>query len=67
MSITGARKKDKRGRPRIDAIPVNVRLHPDIVSSLDQWIDIQPDPKPSRPEVLRKILIEWLTDKGHLK
>jgi hypothetical protein len=36
-----------------------VRVQPDQLERLDTWIDAQPDPKPSRPEALRR-----LADKG---
>ncbi len=35
---------------------VGVRLQPDILVPLDEWIARQPDPKPSRPEAVRRFL-----------
>jgi hypothetical protein len=35
---------------------VGVRLYPDMQASLDAWIDKQPDPKPSRPEAIRRLV-----------
>ena len=35
---------------------IGVRLYPDIEAALDAWIAQQPDPKPSRPEAIRRIL-----------
>jgi hypothetical protein len=32
----------------------------DLSSALDSWIASQPDPKPSRPEAIRRILAEKL-------
>lgn len=55
IAIASARKSS-RGRPRIDATPVNVRLPPEQLAPLDAWIAAQPDPKPSRPEAIRKLL-----------
>ncbi|MEQ6331975.1 ribbon-helix-helix domain-containing protein [Sphingobium sp. MK2] len=59
MSITGARKP-ARGRPKIGATPVNVRLPPDDLAALDQWIAAQPEPRPTRPEAIRRVLAERL-------
>ena len=53
MSETG---KNKGGRPRVDATPVTVRVPPAQLAPLDAWIAAQPDPKPSRPEAIRKLL-----------
>lgn len=40
----------------MDATPVNVRLPPAELASLDAWIAAQPDPKPSRPEAVRRLM-----------
>ncbi len=58
MSINDVEKRG-RGRPATGATPVTVRLPPDQLAALDAWIDEQ-DPKPSRPEAIRKILQEKL-------
>jgi len=34
-----------------------VRLQPDQLAALDHWIEQQPDPKPTRPEAVRRILV----------
>jgi len=39
---------------------LNVRLQPDQLAALDRWIDKQPDPKPSKPEAVRRILASHL-------
>jgi hypothetical protein len=49
----------KRGRPRVDALAVTVRLHPEHLSILDRWIAEQPD-KPGRPEAIRRLLRQVL-------
>lgn len=54
----------KIGRPRIDAIPVNVRLPPDLLADLDKWIAEQPDPKPTRPEAMRQLVADTLIGMG---
>jgi hypothetical protein len=35
---------------------VTVRLNSEWVSKLDAWIEAQPEPKPSRPEAIRRLL-----------
>ena len=44
-----------RGRPRIDATPVNTRFPPDELSELDAWISRQ-DEELSRPEAVRRLV-----------
>ena len=62
-SINNIEKKG-RGRPATDATPVLVRVQRPDMNALDQWIDRQPDPKPSRPEAIRIALRDWLTSLG---
>jgi hypothetical protein len=51
----------KLGRPATGVgMGVLVRLQPDLLSTLDAWIAMQPDPKPSRPEAIRLLLSEAL-------
>ena len=35
---------------------IGLRLYPALDASLDAWIESQPDPKPSRPEAIRRLL-----------
>jgi len=39
---------------------VGVRLYPDIEDALEAWIMQQPEPKPSKPEAVRRLLREAL-------
>jgi hypothetical protein len=39
---------------------VGVRLYPDIEAALDAWIAQLPEPKPSKPEAIRRKLREAL-------
>jgi hypothetical protein len=57
-SIPDTRKS--RGRPRIDATQLAVRVPPRDLARLDAWISKQPDPKPSRPEAIRRLVAEAL-------
>jgi len=43
---------------------VGVRLLPPALAALDAWIAAQPDPKPSRPEAIRRLLTAALDPKG---
>jgi hypothetical protein len=60
-AIAGTEKK-KRGRPKTGIGPnIGLRLYPELEEALDAWIARQPDPKPSKPEVIRRILRQALT------
>jgi hypothetical protein len=50
--------KKRMGRPPTGiGTMIGVRLQPDQLAALDHWIDQQPDPKPTRPEAVRRILV----------
>jgi hypothetical protein len=52
MSIRDVKKS--RGRPATGkGTPITLRLHTPQLARLDEWIDAQPDPKPTRPEAIR--------------
>jgi hypothetical protein len=53
-SLSSARKS-LRGRPRVDATPVNTRFPPDELEALDVWISKQ-DEELSRPEAVRRLV-----------
>ena len=55
QSISNIRKKRRRGRPKIGAIPVLVRLLPDQAARLDRWRKALAD-QPGRPEAIRRLL-----------
>lgn len=48
-------RKRPPGRPRIDAVPVMVRIPPAELADLDAWIAKQNEPM-SRPEALRAMM-----------
>jgi hypothetical protein len=55
----------KRGRPATGrGQTIGVRVHAPLLSALDDWIEQQPDPKPTRPEAIRQIVTDWLEAKG---
>ena len=48
-------EKNKGGRPRTGIGPnIGLRLYPELAAAVDAWIAKQPDPKPSRPEAIRR-------------
>ena len=56
-----------RTRGKQTGIQIQVRVQPEHVAPLDALIDAQPDPKPSRPDILRAALAEHLKKTGYLK
>jgi hypothetical protein len=60
VPISDTRKK--RGRPKIGATQINVRLPPADLAALDASIAARPGPRPSRPEAIRLILHEKLME-----
>lgn len=48
-----------RGRPKVDTIPVMVRMPKELVEQLDT-VRRQTDDLPSRPELIRRIVEEWV-------
>lgn len=57
MASIGVNTK-RRGRPVTTGKGqlVGVRLLPPALAALDTWIARQPEPKPSRPEAVRRLL-----------
>lgn len=51
-------KKRKGPAPTGKGLPVMVRFQPDQLAALDRWIDQQPEPKPTRPEAVRRLVAE---------
>lgn len=43
---------------------LGVRVHEPLLKSIDAWIEAQPEPKPSRPEAIRRILANHLGTKA---
>jgi hypothetical protein len=57
-------KKRKGGRRRVDSVLVGVRLPPPELAALDEWIAKHAEPRPSRPEALRRLAKYALTAKA---
>jgi hypothetical protein len=53
--------KGQMGRPHVDSEDVHVRLRRLALDSLDAYIAAQPEPQPSRPEAVRRLLAEALS------
>lgn len=53
----------KIGRPRVDNDVVTVRLATDLLARIDSYRRTAPD-LPSRPEVIRRALADWLEKHG---
>jgi hypothetical protein len=62
MAIPSARKT-ARGRPRVDAVPVNTRFPPEELDKLDGWIAKQKEPL-TRPQAVRRLVEIGLKAKG---
>lgn len=57
----------KRGRPATGQQPhVSVRMEPELTDAVDKWLKSLTPVELSRSEAIRRILREWLTDKGYL-
>jgi len=49
--------KKKRGPPATgQGTPIVVRIHAAGLAAIDAWIEKQPEPKPSRPEAIRRLV-----------
>jgi hypothetical protein len=49
-----------RGRPRTNPVAQHFTLPTHLSDALDVWIARQPEPRPSRPEAIRRILAQAL-------
>ena len=53
-----------RGRPRVDSEAVNVRMERPMLDAIDAWIAQLPEPRPSRPDVVRDVMTAWMVRRG---
>lgn len=49
----------KIGRPEVDTEPVTIRMQRDMIKAIDNYRRTQED-LPSRPEVIRRVMAEFL-------
>lgn len=54
-------QKRRGPKPSGVGVMLGVRVHEPMLALIDAWIAAQPDPKPSRPEAIRRILTERLS------
>ncbi|MEN2787849.1 hypothetical protein ACFOKI_15830 [Sphingomonas qilianensis] len=61
--VSNSDNTNKRGRPVTTGKGslIGIRMLPDLLAALDEWIEAQVEPKPSRPEAARRILWEALS------
>jgi hypothetical protein len=59
-SISNVGKKAGRGRPRLHATPITLRVLPPLIKAIDGWRKDQPD-QPIRTEAIRR-LVEYALD-----
>ena len=65
MATIADKPKKKMGRPPTGiGKTIGLRLYPEEEEALDAWIAKQPDPKPSRPEAIRRVLREALLQRA---
>ncbi len=55
-------EKSKIGRPKVDTEPVNLRLPREMIEAIDDLRRLEND-LPTRPEMIRRALAEWLLAK----
>lgn len=56
----------KMGRPPRDTAPVTIRMDQSMLKAIDDYRREQED-LPSRPEVVRRVMEEWLAAQGKNK
>jgi hypothetical protein len=54
-------KYEKRRRPKEIGTPVMTRLQADLLTKLDGWRATEPGHPPSRPEAIRRLLVQALS------
>jgi len=58
--------KKSRGRPRTNPVAQHMTMPGSLSAALDNWIVGLPDPKPARPDAIRRILADYLKRRGYL-
>ena len=61
--ISMTKEKKKMGRPIADTEPVMIRMTRDMIQALDDHRRVIED-LPTRPELIRRIVAQWLDQKG---
>jgi hypothetical protein len=60
-------KKQRGPPPTGKGTPVMVRIQPDQLAALDEWIASAPHRIESRPDAIRKIVADYLRRRGFIK
>ena len=58
-SIRFGKMEKKRGRPPVDSEAINLRLPRELIEAIDNRRRDEPD-LPTRPEMIRRALVQWL-------
>ena len=56
MASISDNNKKRAGRPFVGSTFIGVRIPPDELAELDAHIAAAPDPKPTRPEAIRRLV-----------
>jgi hypothetical protein len=60
MKASTTSPQQRKPAPAGEATSVDVRLEPNELTGLDAWIAAQAEPRPNRPDAIRRILAETL-------
>ena len=63
MSSISTTEKKSRGRPRTNPVAQHFTMSRALSAALDAWIAAQPEPHPTRPEAIRRLVEAGLTAK----
>ena len=68
MTSSNSDNTKKRGRPATTGTGtlVGVRLLDALLAALDTWIEAQAEPRPTRPEAIRRLVSDKLKSQGYL-
>jgi hypothetical protein len=67
---TASKIKKRMGRPPTGlprGIGVYVKIPPKELAAIDAWISKQPDPKPTRPQAIRRLVEKSIADESKIK
>lgn len=69
MSSSVSNVRKKTGRPPVNAVPLSVRVPPDLLTAIDTFISERADygESLSRPEAVRRLTAEALQKMGLMK
>ncbi|MGJ8547516.1 MAG: ribbon-helix-helix protein, CopG family [Sulfitobacter sp.] len=56
----------KKGRPPVDSSGIMLRIHNDLVEKIDAFRR-EEDDLPTRPEMIRRMIKDWIAEKENMK